>query len=646
MTSDASSAEPRAAPRPWLFTVAALLAVTIVYAETLGGAFVWDDRYLIEDAPLVTEPQPLSAYFANPFWVGGEQGSDARAYYRPLVTLSYALDHALHGANPAGFHLTNLLLHLLNVGLVLSLARRAGASAAGAALVATAWGVLPRLSESVAWISGRTDVLATAFMLVALLVMSRPRAGPWLAALALLCALCAKEVALALLVALMVRALLAPASRRKAELVRVLPSVGAAAVYLFVRARVLTDSATDPLQGVGSARAVAALAAVGRYASMIIDPVEPNTQIGYIGRVEPSYAVIGAATVLLCGFAAYRFRRRLMADRARATALSLALASLASVLHVVPLPINVVAADRFLYLPMAGVAIAGAAWIAERAERSRLTLAAALCLIGVFGVVTHRRVQVWNDEITLWTEAATTSHPDNPLPWLELGNLHYRLALYDRALAYYARAARVDPGLARFDVQIVEATRGSTLSLVGRHDEARAVLERVVRERADVPKFWLDLAVVRLHAFDFSGARAAARNALALHPEYGAAQAFLDQVAELEAEARALPPAGQRDAGALRKRARFLGRAGRPREAATLWLALLDTEDARAADADEALELAGRYGTLEQARSVLQRRRALGGEPDPQLSAALAWRFEQAERLLKAASALETASGR
>src|ERR1700754_166217 len=98
-----------------------LVAVLLVYVQSLGGALVWDDRFLILGAPLVERGASLDAYLRAPFWTGHGGSEQQVGYYRPLVTLSFAFDHWLHGQNAAGFHLSNVVVHAVNALLVLAL---------------------------------------------------------------------------------------------------------------------------------------------------------------------------------------------------------------------------------------------------------------------------------------------------------------------------------------------------------------------------------------------------------------------------------------------------------------------------------------------------------------------------------------------
>jgi hypothetical protein len=104
-------------------------------------------------------------------------GREHGGFFRPVLILSYALDVALWGRRPVGFHLTNVGLHALNAFLVFSLAKRLLATGRltpgrrdAAAIVAGLLFLLhPSHSEAVSWISGRADVLTTFFGLLSLL---------------------------------------------------------------------------------------------------------------------------------------------------------------------------------------------------------------------------------------------------------------------------------------------------------------------------------------------------------------------------------------------------------------------------------------------------------------------------------------------
>lgn len=88
--------------------------------------------------------------------------------WNPLVWLSHMADCQLYGLKPGGHHLTNVLLHVANVGLLFLVLRRLTGTIWRSALVAAIFAWHPLHVESVAWVSERKDVLSTLFWLLTL----------------------------------------------------------------------------------------------------------------------------------------------------------------------------------------------------------------------------------------------------------------------------------------------------------------------------------------------------------------------------------------------------------------------------------------------------------------------------------------------
>ncbi|MCH7803157.1 MAG: tetratricopeptide repeat protein [Acidobacteria bacterium] len=91
------------------------------------------------------------------------------AFWHPLTWLSHMLDTQLFGLNPAGHHVTNLLLHIANVLLLFVVLQQMTGAVWRSALVAALFALHPLNVESVAWVSQRKTVLSTMFWLLTLL---------------------------------------------------------------------------------------------------------------------------------------------------------------------------------------------------------------------------------------------------------------------------------------------------------------------------------------------------------------------------------------------------------------------------------------------------------------------------------------------
>ncbi len=145
-----------------------LLAV-FVYLPTLRYELVWDDQDLI-----VRSRSSLFAAFAHSFWYGGGAGLLGQdPYYRPLVNFSLGLDELVAGHRAWYFHLANLLLHAAAVALAGVVVWHLFGSLWLLLVAGVICAVHPLAADSVAYVSGRTDLLAAIGLLVALLGLQR-----------------------------------------------------------------------------------------------------------------------------------------------------------------------------------------------------------------------------------------------------------------------------------------------------------------------------------------------------------------------------------------------------------------------------------------------------------------------------------------
>jgi hypothetical protein len=143
--------------KPLLVLLLAALAA-LPFLSTLNHGFVWDDHDLIERGRSRLENPGET--LTRPFALGGKE----TIYYRPVVAYSFALDHAVWGLNPRGFHLTNLIVYVSStILLFLLIAEYLPLSAA--CVAAASFALHPVHVESVAFISGRRDLLSGFFLL-------------------------------------------------------------------------------------------------------------------------------------------------------------------------------------------------------------------------------------------------------------------------------------------------------------------------------------------------------------------------------------------------------------------------------------------------------------------------------------------------
>lgn len=139
------------------------LLAFVAYANSFPGAFIGDDRPIVRESPLVKSGSVVRIFAADYWGEGAGSGT-----HRPLTILSYAFNRQLSGEAPAAFHAVNVLLHAgVSVAVYAALAA-AGVSGGIAWVAAALFAVHPVHTEVVDIVTGRTELMAALFVLLAL----------------------------------------------------------------------------------------------------------------------------------------------------------------------------------------------------------------------------------------------------------------------------------------------------------------------------------------------------------------------------------------------------------------------------------------------------------------------------------------------
>jgi len=163
--------------------VVALIA-TLIYANTLDNRPVLDDGWVIFENPLIKSLENVPAIFTRPYNIATPTWNNA-GLYRPVTTLSYAINYAIGGRYVVGYHLVNIALHVLCCLLVFELGRRLASAARAehpdcvALLGALLFAVHPVHVEAVTAMVGRAELLAALGSLGCLYLTCTRSQGRW-----------------------------------------------------------------------------------------------------------------------------------------------------------------------------------------------------------------------------------------------------------------------------------------------------------------------------------------------------------------------------------------------------------------------------------------------------------------------------------
>jgi hypothetical protein len=381
----------------WL--IALLLITALVELPLLGGDFVWDDQVLVVRNVLTDDVANLPRFFAVDLWSTVDaHGQEGTPYYRPMMLVELLIDRTLFGLSPLAHRLHSLLWHLLCVGLVWRFLRGWRDDAVSATAAAALFALHPLHLELTAFVAARNDAMAAAGVLGALILLEGRRAGPGRLLGAGACALYAllsKESA-ALLPGLLLVVDLARWGR-PGQLARYGALLGAGAIWAGLRSRV---ALADMQGGALSGALAGAPAALAFYARQLFNPLvyDPTA---YVDSVSPAWWAL-AALAGLVGLLAARGGRAALAG--------LGLAGLTFAPALVGVHFAEMYAHRYVYLPLAGLALMVHAALAGRLSgRGRwVALGAAVGL----ALATLRAEPVWASTRTFW-EHVYARYPDS-----------------------------------------------------------------------------------------------------------------------------------------------------------------------------------------------------------------------------------------
>lgn len=458
---------------PFAAPLALFLLALLPYLNTLGHGFTYDDEREILNNPLVvsfTFRDFVAAYDRTP----GEKFPAGR----PLPVLTFALNHALGGLRPFGYHLANVVLHALVSVLVWRVTREVLAGRPSAAFLAAAFfAVHPIHTEVVASAIGRSELLASFFALSALAVYLRavPRLGApyraacWLGLPLFLLGALSKGTALALVPLLAVCDLQRfdrppPAGLLRHWLKHLLPYVVVAGLFFFVFTRKNIPSeeemrASSLIFLPAAQRAREAVGILARYLVLLVWPARLSCDYGY-AQIESVSAparflwTAGGAAAL-AGFAALA-----AASWRRGKDYFFAVAAFAACFGGVSnllFPINTPMGERLIYLASWGFCLCLVFFLEDvfrRLPAAVWWIAAAI--VAAYGARTVLRNRDWKDNFRLFSSAHRVC-PLSAKVNYNLGLEYVRIGKLSEALFHYRRAVEITPWNPTYRLNLGEA---------------------------------------------------------------------------------------------------------------------------------------------------------------------------------------------
>lgn len=425
-----------------------VLAACLVFANGIGGEFIYDDMRQIVRNPLIQDIGNTWTAITSDVWAFKGDGSIAASnYWRPAFTLWHILNFQFFGMSPAGWHVGNIVLHALACFLAFALLRRWEFSAPAAFLITLIFAVHPVHVESVTWIAGVPDVLLTVFFLASLWFATSfydTGSTKHLAISAAFYALVlgSKEIGLLCLPIYYFLFLYLAGDKEKKKTkadTRMFLAVHAAIAIAYFAARwaVLGKFSSPPLDPVPLGNAILSVPSMAAfYLRQIFFPfwlginydLRPVENIGLVNFIIPAAVCIAAAVGI------YMLVKRGIREW---LALALFVFPLALAMNASSFPVDQIVHDRYLYLPLLG-ALMLVIPLAFKVAEHKLVLAAGIAICAVLAFQTIRYNTAYANEISLWE---WTSAVDNgSFTQGQLGSAYEAAGRYEDALAAFTKA--------------------------------------------------------------------------------------------------------------------------------------------------------------------------------------------------------------
>jgi tetratricopeptide (TPR) repeat protein len=512
--------------RPVLVFMALTGLAAILYFQALDHPFHYDDHHSVQYNPHTRSLSNVPSFFVDP---GTFSSHPSGFMYRPILLITYALNHFVMGQQVQGYRIVNLFLHIIASFAVYLIARRLFASreiAIGAGFVFLCH---PMHSELVHYISSRSGLLAATCFLVgfaSLIGDTKPRHRAAITASAYMFGLLAKSIAITLPFVLVLLNFCRYGARQAVTRIQRYWYLWlAAGVYLAViwANRFLVNSLEGRPRSF-STQAWTQLKALVYYLKLTLFPANASIEHQFsvaTSALTPEVLLALALLVSITIVAAVAFRRTLLFCWGWFI-ITLAPASV--------MPLNILVSERRMYLASAGLLLA-ACWLWQRSTMrtgpaSRQINALGIAVVVVFCVLNLQRNQVWADDVSLWEDAVSKA-PAMHRARLNLGLAYEREGRVEDALREFEHGLRLKPDSAEAwnAVGNLHKSRGDV-------NGAEIAYRKALKYNSNFPGVYYNLGNLRQRSGDLDEAVRYFESALELDAHFVLARNNLGQAFE------------------------------------------------------------------------------------------------------------------
>ncbi|GJM31134.1 MAG: O-GlcNAc transferase [Saprospiraceae bacterium] len=478
--------------KEYRFYLLGLVVLTfIAFFPSLQNGFTnWDDPVYVTENSFIFNAN-WGALISEPFSLN----------YHPLTMLSLGINYQISGLEPFGYHLTNLLLHLINTVLVFLFIQRLApkSSIFVPFFTALVFGIHPMHVESVAWISERKDVLYVLFFLAGLITYLRYRQNQenkWLiiTLVLFLLSLLSKAMAVVFPVILV---LIDWYQGRKNDQKAWLEKVPFFALSLFFGGLAYKIQSGGAITGFATIsffeRIIFAAYGFCMYLVKALVPVQLSAYYPYPDLQAASLPAFYYLCPLLGGALLVGALWLSKKNRVPLFGLGFYLITVALVLQFISVG-KAIMADRYTYLPYIGVFFLifhfAFALTERNANWKKPITGGVIAFSLLLMVLTFQRNKVWQDSETLWTDVIQKFPERADEGYVNRGSFRGKSGRIDDAIVDLQKAIAVNPTMAK-----AHESMGNAYGSKGQMEQSLQAFSKAIELEPDNANYYLNRAI-------------------------------------------------------------------------------------------------------------------------------------------------------
>ncbi|MFC1624164.1 tetratricopeptide repeat protein [Candidatus Omnitrophota bacterium] len=421
-----------------------ILGVSI-YANSLDGKFLWDDDILVRDNLYIRDWSNIGKLASGS--ISTLVSTGGFKFYRPLQMITYLVDYSLWKLDVKGYHITNILIHILVALSIYWLINILYGDRLISLVTSLLFIVHPVHAGPVSYISGRSDSLGALFMLLSFIfyikLVNKEKVGFYIIMLlSYIASLLSREASLILIVL----ALLYHYSfRKKMRLRNLLSLLVIAIIYILLRLTLLKDLVSHaPISTTFLQRLPGFFVAITNYIKLLVFPfhlLHMEYGIGLFNITNPG-AIIGI--LILFSSLIYAFRKK--DNNLISFSICWFFVALLPVSNIF-YPLNAYMADNWLYIPSLGAFIIiakGLTYLYRDKRFQILTLFFTLGLLSTFSYLTIKENKYFGEPIAFYKRVLEYA-PRSSRVYYNLGNTYRDVGNTKEAISSYKKAIEVNP---------------------------------------------------------------------------------------------------------------------------------------------------------------------------------------------------------